>query len=291
MAVDTNLSILASAMLALAWTTGPVRGSAALAAEKEFPGPPVGRIPDWAWTFLMSMHKFKQVLPIVFACCAATSFSSMLCAGCSLGFAALEDGAPGWLGDVELSLIRRWALLAALAVWRAVKLEELLQRMQRSVGVVKVTGFAPAFHNAIHDPVGWIWSPVWGISRRLALVVLTSLGCGPFVSVALPAVALDEFLSWALAQLQHLMGKTGYDAPAVVTLIVFPIIDMAHFIPAISRVLLLGIFDYPEYNTTWNCQVLLVASALASTVHSCHAVYSTVCVEIPDMARQLYASF
>jgi len=271
MALDTNLSILFSAVLAVAWSkcsTGP--------AEE---------VPKAISKFVMAIRSANQVLPAILVFVAASSWSSVLTA--ALTFGLMDSGS--WLGSGDLCLWRRWALLTAVAIWRAEKFESLLQRMQRSVGVLQQTGFSEVLRKAGQDGTGWVWAPVWAIARRVALITVSSFGCTPFVSKVLPAVVMDEFLWWALAQFQGMLGKAGISTHAVFDTIVFPLLDVAHFLPVLIRVFLLGAIDYQTFRTTPFCQAVLAMSAFCWTGHNCHSLYSTLFQDLPESARQLWA--
>mmetsp|Transcript_70863 Transcript_70863/g.220137 ORF Transcript_70863/g.220137 Transcript_70863/m.220137 type:complete len:281 (+) Transcript_70863:73-915(+) len=275
-----DASVVASAALAVAWTwentrtleRGPAADLASAAKQA-------------TWSGVMCVRTLNQVLPAGCVLLAAVTPWSAIVSACSFGVADLQPGERSWLGEGELSVWQHLAILVALTVWRAEKLESTLQRMQRSVGVIRASGVGLALSSATADPVGWVWPAFWGVARRLALVAIGSFGTAPFLLVAFPAVVFDECLWWLLAKAQDLWSRKVCSLPAAVDVVVLPLVDLVHFLPVLSRVFLLAVFHYADHGSG-----LLVLCALAWTAHSCHTLYTTVFVDVPDSARQLWAA-
>jgi len=283
-----DVSVLASAVLATAWIRGASRQSAR-DAESSAPGTTSLTPQEVAWALIMGVRSLNQVLPVAFVMLAAASPVAVILSACSFGLP--DEKATGWLGDdPDIGALRRWAIMAALAVWRAEKLESLLQRIQRSAGVIAVTGFGQCLKSGLADPGIWFWPGFWGSVRRFALVAIASFGHAPFVRIALPAVVLDEFLWWALSKTQDLWTRKVCSLPTAVDLLVLPILDLLHFLPVVTKVFLLGIMEYPAYDSPGAYPLTLVVCALAWTAHNCHTLHSTVFVDLPEIARQLWAA-
>lgn len=298
MAGGVDASVIASAALALVWLRGAARSAGSCGpdgtAGAEGAAPKAAALAaDAAWRIAALVRSWREMLQVVFTALAAASPLAALVAACSLGLtapAAEGTSSDEWLGPGPLGLWRRWALLAAITLWRAEKLESLFQRMQRSVSAVRALGPLTSLQRALADPGTWLWPPFWGIVRRVALVAIASFGCVPFVLVALPSVVLDEGLWWALAWFQDLWCRKVCALPDAVVLLVLPLADLVHFIPVLVRVFLLAIFEYPGYEASAVSPLLLTVCALAWTAHNCHTVYTTLCVDLPDTARSLYAA-
>jgi len=278
-----NVSVLASALLAAAWVKGD-----ALGAEGGKAPDPRGcaPLPPWAWQLLMRLSDFKQVLPGVLTAFGAASVLGLLSTAVTLGIPWAEEASDedSWLGAgaSELGLERRWALLLALAFWRAEKMESLLQRTQRACMHAKVVGLGPGIRNGLADPIGWLWPAFWGISRRLALVVVSSFGCSSFLLVVFPAVVFDEFSWWAVAEAQNWWLRRGNTLSPVVD-ISCQVLDQLHFVPVITRVFFLAVWEYPEVDA------LLTVCALMWTGHNCHTIYNAFVNELPASARKLFS--
>mmetsp|Transcript_116443 Transcript_116443/g.324498 ORF Transcript_116443/g.324498 Transcript_116443/m.324498 type:complete len:285 (-) Transcript_116443:45-899(-) len=276
-----DTSLVMSAALAAAWTWDKTHSRGQEERRVDSLATAAKQV---AWGSVRGVRSLNQVLPAALAAFAAGSFGSVLSSAFSLGLAELSMEGAQWLGHGELSLWRRWSLVAAVAVWRAEKLESLLQRLQRSSDVIRAAGFSQAVSLAASDPYAWVWPAFWGVARRLALVAVSSFGSVPFMLVAFPAVVLDECLWWLLATVQDLWSRKVFALPAAVDVVILPLVDLLHFVPVLVRVLLLGIWHYPGYGeTSW----LLVVSALAWTAHNCHTFYTTVFLDVPEQARQL----
>eukprot|EP00928_Gymnodinium_smaydae_P086789 TRINITY_DN71216_c0_g1_i1.p1 TRINITY_DN71216_c0_g1~~TRINITY_DN71216_c0_g1_i1.p1 ORF type:complete len:329 (-),score=58.16 TRINITY_DN71216_c0_g1_i1:8-916(-) len=288
-----DLSLLASAGLAAAWVLRErqqqQRGSAASATDAgasfatAFAASP-------GWALVMLVKDLNQVLPTVFLVLAAASYYELFASVTSLGlWEAAEDGG-GWLGSEDISWGRHVALVSSLTVWRAEKLESLIQRMQRSAGAIRADGAGGALMQGFKDPFGYLWPALWGSGRRAAQIPISTFGSVLFVQTAFPAVAFDEFLWWATAKLQGLFDRHVRALPAVVDIIVLPLVDLLHLVPVIVKVFLLGILEYPGRGDSMGHSVLLSVCALAWTAHNCHIFYTTGFVDVPESARQLWAA-
>eukprot|EP00439_Symbiodinium_sp_Y106_P074588 s675_g14.t1 len=220
----------------------------------------------------------NQVLPSVLVVQAARSVAVVMYAGFTLGLHA-EGG--GWLGDSPGSGACV-AVHCAVLIWRAEKVETLLQRMQRSANVVKDTGLGGCIKNGFAEPWDWLWPGLWGSFRRFALV-----GYGSFVRAALPAVVFDECLWWIVIKCQDAFARKVCALPMTLDLVILPFIDFLHMVPVITKVLLLGVLEYPQ-NTEY--PALLILCAMAWTGHNCHMAYTQLFVDLPEQARQLWAS-
>eukprot|EP00932_Pfiesteria_piscicida_P012860 SRR837773.24306.p2 GENE.SRR837773.24306~~SRR837773.24306.p2 ORF type:complete len:150 (-),score=29.16 SRR837773.24306:78-527(-) len=136
-----------------------------------------------------------------------------------------------------MGFVRRWLLLLGLAFWRAEKMQSLLERLKRVRGSAKSVGLGRAIGNVLTDPMGWSWPGFWGVARRLSLIVVSSCGCSEFMLYVFPAVAMDEFLWWAMAEAQNWqISRRGAPLPIAVDMIC-QILDQLHFVPVITRVL------------------------------------------------------
>lgn len=290
-----DLSLLASAVLAVGWSFASARptpptaeGSAATSKSAA----------DVAFACLDWVHGVNQLLPALLLTLAATSPLAAIRAAISFDFGGMlwllgeeskpegsELGAPQWLGG-DAGSLRHLLLALSLIVWRAEKLESLLQRMQRSVKFVQGQGLGSSLGGLARDPMGYGWPAAWGVSRRIALVSISSFGCVPFMQTAYPAVVLDEASYWFVASASNLWERKVSSVPMVVNIVLLPIADLVHFIPVIVKVLLLGLTVYPSYASPG----FLVASALAWTAHNLHVVYTTLVLDVPESARQLWAA-
>lgn len=284
-----NTSVVASAALGAAWTW--VAANDHESAGSDWSAKSVGK---WlVWRAAKELHSYNQVLPAVLTVYAASRPSDAISAACSLGISDLFEETPpnrNWLGQDELSSRQYLALMLALTIWRAEKMESLLQRIQRSAGEIKKNSASHIFTSSCKDPGTWVWPPVWGIARRLALISIASFGCVPFVLTAFPSVVLDECLWWALAKVQDLWSRKVCSFPAVFDFILFPLLDLIHFVPVFTNVLLLGLVSYAEYSPPGIPAYLLIVCAFAWTAHNVHTIYTTLCVDLPDSARQLWAA-
>lgn len=235
----------------------------------------------------MLLSDIKQVVPAIGAFLAADSTVALLSTALTLGVPSGQDEPQqhdSWLGDdaEDLAFGRRWALLLALAFWRAEQMQSLLERTKRACANTKSVGFGRAIGNALANPIGWSWPGFWGIARRVALVAVSSCGCSAFMLTVFPAVALDGFLWWVLAEAQNKYSKRGGKAVPPAVDMVCQIIDRLHFVPVITRVFFLGIAEYSQ--VSWP----LTVCALAWTGHNCHAWHNAVCNELPETFRKLF---
>eukprot|EP00933_Yihiella_yeosuensis_P046165 TRINITY_DN41650_c0_g1_i1.p1 TRINITY_DN41650_c0_g1~~TRINITY_DN41650_c0_g1_i1.p1 ORF type:complete len:294 (+),score=52.23 TRINITY_DN41650_c0_g1_i1:64-945(+) len=276
-----DLSFLASALMAVAWIRGISREAAGGGESQK-------KLDQIGWMLIMGIRSYYQALPFIFVMLAASSPLAVIYSACS--FALPLDDEEGWLGsDPDIGFWRRLCLLAALAIWRAEKLESLLQRLQRSAGIIQAKGFGPCVKSAIADPYGWIWPPFWGIFRRFALIVISTTGYAPFVRAVLPATVFDEFLWYAMSQTQDLCArKLKTSTPVVVDVLVLPILDLLHFLPVLSKVALIAVLEYPLYDAPGSYPLVLACCALAWTAHNCHQLYTTVWHDLPESARQMW---
>lgn len=99
--------------------------------------------------------------------CAASSISTALVAAFSLGLCLEEP----WLGDGAAQSL---ATEAALCIWRAEKVEVLLQRLQRSAKIVESDGIGSSLKKSFAEPFSWFWPGFWGSARRFALIAVST---------------------------------------------------------------------------------------------------------------------
>eukprot|EP00931_Biecheleriopsis_adriatica_P060353 TRINITY_DN36236_c0_g1_i2.p1 TRINITY_DN36236_c0_g1~~TRINITY_DN36236_c0_g1_i2.p1 ORF type:complete len:279 (-),score=43.59 TRINITY_DN36236_c0_g1_i2:44-880(-) len=271
---QVDFSLLLSTALALAWVRGAAREEG-LGEEGS-----AQRLP---WLILMTLRSAEQILPSVLVLLAASSPLAALWSGFSFGL-YVEGG--DWLGD-EVGFLRRWTILLAVIMWRAEKIETLFQRVKRSAGIVKANGLGHCLKNGFSDPWNWMWPGSWGAFRRFALVAVSTLGYNSFVSKAFPAVVFDELLWWAFCKLQDIFSRKVAELPMSVSLVLLPLLDTLHMIPALVKVVLLAIMEYPLHDSY---PLLLPICAFAWTGHNCHMVYTTVLVDLPEHVQQLWAA-
>lgn len=283
--------VLASAGLAILWTKAHTLGE-----DK-----PV------AFRFCLWIHGMNQFLPALLLFLAASSRVKLLQSALHLNFDRFwnvlfseapsdehnaELWLPPWFAE-DAGFLKHLLLQLSLFVWRAEKLESLLQRMQRSVGVVKREG-TQCLTNFAHDPKAYAFDPVWGCTRRVALIAISSFGCAPFVTTTYPTVVLDESLWWMTATLNdtcdRFLQKRNASIPIWVSLIVMPVMDQLHFIPVILQVLLLGLTVYPYTTSAGLLSGVLSLSAVAWSVHNCNLLYHTIIVDVPENTRQWWAA-
>lgn len=294
MVAGVDLSVLVSAALAVTWIFGQSRENT---QDKEGASAIPKTPADIAIRCALWVHGVNQLLPAVLLAASAVSPLLLLRAAVTIDFGGLfgeetssaKLEAPDWLGH-DAGFLKHLFLAASLAVWRAEKLESLLQRMQRSVNEVKRTGAASIMSGFVKDPIGYGWPVFWGITRRVALVVVGSCGCIPFLQTAFPAVVLDECLWWVVANAQNLWDRKVCSIPAAVNILVMPLVDLLHFIPVLMKVFFLGLTAYPYYDGASVAPGLLVACAFAWTAHNCHMLYTTLFLDLPDSARALWAA-
>jgi len=181
----------------------------------------------------------------------------------------------------------RLFLVVSLTVWRAEKLESLLQRLQRSVKVAQKDGLGSCMQSFIKDPMGYGWPVFWAVTRRVSLVVVGTCGCTPFLQTAYPAVVLDELLWWVVANFQNFWDRQvpQYPLPIFANIIVMPIVDLLHFIPVLVKVIVLGATAYPWYEDGGTAPGLLVMSTIAWTGHNCHMLKTTALDDLPESCR------
>mmetsp|Transcript_58875 Transcript_58875/g.137550 ORF Transcript_58875/g.137550 Transcript_58875/m.137550 type:complete len:285 (+) Transcript_58875:114-968(+) len=282
--MQTNVSVLLSCILAVAWANPP-------SAEKKRPGQ------TWAWLVLEALqwcvgwlHALNQVLPWCLLWYAANSLRELCSAVVTIHQAPAGNSRPQWMSTTSTET-QRYALAMALMLWRAEKLESLLQRMKRSTKALKTSGFKLCFTKALASPKLWIWSPFWAISRRVALVAISTFGCIPFVRTAFPAVALDEFLNVVVAQAQDVVNRKVVTLPLVFSIGVAPLLDLIYFFPGALQVVLLGCDGYARYEVPTPMAYALIASTVAWTGHNCNLVHTTLCVDVPDALRQWWAAW
>eukprot|EP00929_Paragymnodinium_shiwhaense_P069191 TRINITY_DN34903_c0_g1_i1.p1 TRINITY_DN34903_c0_g1~~TRINITY_DN34903_c0_g1_i1.p1 ORF type:complete len:290 (-),score=54.94 TRINITY_DN34903_c0_g1_i1:372-1241(-) len=280
MVAAVDLSVVASAALGVLWQLGESR------PMQEGPITSTKDPMELLWRLVMQLKELNQVLPAVFAFLAADSITGFNVAAFTL-FPASEDA--GWLGAEPLSFYRQFALLLSLTIWRADKLHSLLQRAQRSVGVIKAEGPGTALKNAVSDVSDYAWPGIWGLGRRAANITISALGCVPFVKCALPAVVMDECLWYVLSKSQDLFGRKVMQLPPVFDVLILPILDLLHFIPVMCQVFYLAIFEYPDYDISGTSKLILVLCALSWTGHNCNIFYTSACMDIPENASQLWA--
>lgn len=300
-----DVSVLVSAALAVTWIFGNTRASPQAEAssnEGEAASSPRKTPLDLALGCALWVHSVNQLLPaLLLAAAAASPVQAVQAAWPQVGSIDLDHpfgeetvtkiDAPDWLGH-DAGFLRHLFLASSLMVWRAEKLESLLQRMQRSVKVAQTEGVGKCLSSFFRDPYAYGWPVFWGISRRVALVVVASCGVAPFMQSAYPAVVLDECLWWVVANFQGFWDRkvTNYPVPAVVNIIVLPLLDLLHFLPVLVKVFFLGLTAYPFYDKAGVAPGLLVASAFAWTAHNLHMLYTTVFLDLPESARALWAA-
>lgn len=277
-------SLLVSILVASAWARGAARESSTSAAALAHGTDPLAQIAEVAWSAVMWLKSVNQVVPAVLILLVGASPFSVLSTAFWTGTRA--EGQTSWLGAGEIGAWRRFVLQLALLVWRAEKLENLMYRVKKSATTVRSTGLAASLQHAMKDPYGWVWPGLWGIARRAAMLVVSSLGMAPFIRTALPAVALDEGLGWVSTKAVDWLSKK-VDLPFMFSTIIVPVVDALRFLPSVAQVFLLGILEYPIYPVGGH-MVLLVLCTLAWTAHSCHSLWHS-CWDIYDTAGQLWA--
>lgn len=270
---QVDVSLCFSFVLALLWQRG-------LAVEETLSSRPVPE--QVLWRAILGLRWTNQVLPSILVVQAARSVAAVMYAGFTLGLHA-EGG--GWLGDSPGSGACV-AVHCAVLIWRAEKVETLLQRIQRSTNVVKDAGLGGCIKNGFAEPWDWLWPGLWGSFRRFALVAVSSVGYGSFVRAALPAVVFDECLWWIVTKSQDAFARKVCSLPLTIDLVILPFIDLLHMVPVITKVLLLGVLEYPQ-NTEY--PALLILCAMAWTGHNCHMAYTQLFVDLPENTRQLWA--
>jgi len=283
----TDMSVVLSGALAVAWISGATRKPSEV-------GEPFNGA-DAAWGVVMFLETYKQLLPTILVICAATNKVGLLSVALSLDVDGSGEppaiGTPVWLGGEDQGDLRRFCLALSLFVWRAEKLESLMQRMQRAAGHVKADGVGPLLSQMTHDPFAAIWPVTWGLTRRIALVAISSFGYIPFVQTVYPTVLLDEALWWTFAKVNDIWSRRVCCLPPVFDLVILPIVDLLHLLPVVVKVFLLGILAYPVYDAPAGSSLFLVFCAIAWTGHNCHVVYNTLFVDIPESTKQLWAAW
>mmetsp|Transcript_52 Transcript_52/g.64 ORF Transcript_52/g.64 Transcript_52/m.64 type:complete len:285 (+) Transcript_52:170-1024(+) len=282
--MNTDLSLILSCLLAVAWANPP-RGSE----------PKLGHA--WQNVALEALrwlsgwlHALNEVLPLILLWCASSSLSALLSAALTFEQVATPPPIPPWMSE-DVSYWRRLAVAMALTLWRAEKLESLLQRLKRSTKAVKTLGLRVCLKKAVVNPKAWVWSPFWAVSRRVALVLISTCGCIPFLRTAFPAVALDEFLTAAVAQAQDFVNKRLVSLPLVFSIVIAPLIDLIYFIPGALQVVLLGFHGYATYEIAPVMMYMLIGSTIAWTGHNLNCIHTTLCLDVPDQFRQWWAAW
>lgn len=262
--MGTNLFLLASVALALVWNCGEPSDQPLRALYR----------------IAMFTRSLNKMLPAVFAWYAARSCHDLFAAVFSFDLQfPLDDGVPTWVGTMPLQII---ALQVSLAVWRAEKVESLLLRVRRSADSIHSEGIEQSLASARFDAL----PAIWGSGRRIALVVMSSLGCVSFAQVALPAVVIDEFLSDFMGKAQDHISRKFMPLPSWFEILIMPIADLSHFVPAVCKVVFLAAVVCPTHE---HYSLVLTLAAAAAAVHNCYTVYYTL-VDIPDTLRQLLRS-
>mmetsp|Transcript_26625 Transcript_26625/g.48796 ORF Transcript_26625/g.48796 Transcript_26625/m.48796 type:complete len:285 (-) Transcript_26625:110-964(-) len=280
----TNVSVLLSCILAAAWANPPP-------TEKKRQGP------TWIWVVVEAfhwiigwLHALNQVFPWLLLWYAASSLRELCGATVTFNQVVANSSRPLWM-STEATERQRYAVTMALMLWRAEKLESLLQRMKRSTKALKTHGLRTCVAKALSSPKLWIWSPFWAMFRRVALLAISTFGCVPFVRTAFPAVALDEFLSAVVAQVQDLVNKWIVTLPLVFSIGVAPLLDLIYFFPGAIQIILLGCNGYMRYDVPPAMATALVVSTVAWTGHNCNLVHTTLCIDVPDALRQWWAAW
>lgn len=289
MGLQMHVSFILSAALGLAWSRRPDGISKQVADQVS------AQIPSLVKALARTAAVLKSgdtYLPAALALAAASDPKLFFYSAWPLGFILAGQRPPtlDWFG--EGGSWRHWALIASLSLWRAEKIENLVQRVQRSATYVRECGgVGHVWGSVCRDPYGWLWPPFWGIVRRFALVAVSSFGCEPFARVAFPAVVVDELLQTALAKGEEVWTSRVRAPPAVVSNLVLPVLSVGHFVPVIWQVGLLAFVEYPVYNhPSGDASCLPAVLALAAfcwTLHNLHTTYVTVFRDVPDSARQL----
>lgn len=292
----TDASLLLSAGLAAAWAVdarSAKEGRSRLASLLS-PGSVGGFVSEVLWTAVSLLRDANQVLPAALLLFAATSPEQLLARAISVD---LDDGyrlgvPPRWITtSPEPSAQQRWAVLLALAIWRAEKMESLVQRVQRSAGEARQRGLPGCCRLVFTDPMGYAWPAVWGSTRRMALIVVSGCGCVPFLRTTFPTVVLDEFLWYIRSKASDLWSRKVCGLPLFVDLLVLPAVDIVHLVLMLVKVFLLGLLAYPAYAVPdSSVGGLLMLCTMAWTAHNCHVVYTTVCLDMYESARALWAA-
>jgi len=285
----TDLWVLVSLALSLIWMFDAKRGGAAPKTPLESVMMVVGQMKSW--------HEPFATLCLVLA---ATDFGSWpeglsllisdVCSFEKLYANARPIGAyPTWLGGVEPTSLQLCFLQLSMAVWRAEKFESTMVRLARSVQRVKEQGVGTTLQRAASDPMENAKPTLWGIGRRVALIVISSCGFAPFMQFVFPTILADEFLCWLGASLSGFMARwLKWNVPVKFDMVVIPIFDLCHFIPVLIKVAMLALLIFSDYSAVMRWE-LYVVSGLAWTAHNCHLLYSQVFVELPEVFAGLSA--
>mmetsp|Transcript_64091 Transcript_64091/g.177161 ORF Transcript_64091/g.177161 Transcript_64091/m.177161 type:complete len:174 (-) Transcript_64091:71-592(-) len=159
-------------------------------------------------------------------------------------------------------------------IWLAEQLENMLQRMQRCMRSLR-SGGGRTLRLTLNDPMGWIWTPSWAIARRVALLIAPTLGVAPFLHTLFPAVVMDNFLGWVQTSVENLLSRKGLGLPMSVSTLVVPLLDTLHFLPVLTRVVVLALVEYPRLDAPVSRQAMLSVSSLVWTGHNVHTLYDT----------------
>jgi len=269
MGVEMNLSVAASLALGLAWHCQ--------SEVEQTDGRPTARAAGASGQLLKLCTKlkpWKQVMVVTVCLLASSSLVNLIATACTLGFSS--DPSQNWLGHHELGLPRRWLLLLALTLHRADHVEQLAERTLRSAKVVTRLGPSACLCRGFQDPMTCIWPGLWGISRRLAPIFITSLGTGPFMLILFPALLLDELLCDGLARLSSWWAKRADGIPDIVENKLIPLAAVIHGLPMVSRMLVLAMSGYWDYHSSTSVGRLLIVSAFAWTSHNLHVLWVAV---------------
>lgn len=285
--------VLVSVGLTIVWTRAPTNADGKAVTVIHV----ITRFSGW-------IHSINTILPAILLVFAASSPLKLMQAAVNLnvdrtwsiwimgeeprGGLNVGDRSPDWLGKHD-SFFRCLFLQLSLCVWRAEKLESLLQRMQRSAGVAKREG-TTCIKSLFDDPKAYAFDPVWGCTRRLALIAISSFGFVPFVYTTYPTVLFDESLSWVTMKLNDLcerfLQKRGSSVPIWVSFVLMPVLDQLHFIPVIIQIFFLAVSDYPYYTSPGVHSTLLFLCAVAWTVHNINLFYHAVFMDLPENVGQ-----
>lgn len=298
---STDYSLVLSAALAVIWTwwgdgfeeSRADAGDTGV-SETSFLGNFVRSTVMEFWGILVTVCS-PQLVPGLLVLYAASSPRAVLDAALSFdiyeGYKPTGE-APPWMGpspDRKQIL----ALAAALAVWRAEKLDSLLKRMQKTVVKVRGQGTGQFVVLCVRDPWGFAKPEVWSVVRRGALAALATIGCVPFVRVAFPACVLDEGLKYvtmtALDVWERRVARylTFLSVPMPVSILLLPVMEVLHCGLMAVKMLLLGILTYPLYERPGANPGLLVACTVFASIHNYQCLDGLI-RQIPESAEQIW---
>lgn len=239
------------------WANTSVLGSAVLACAYAYSPSKVSQRPG-VREALAIVQKAKEKTQLICVVLLFVSASSLL----APIYAVQPFGDLLW-GGSKPSFSQRLALFVALTVWRAEKLESLLQRADRAA-------------SSLGAPYLWCTdgATLWGLSRRAAVVVVCSCGSGPFLKIAFPAVVIDEFLEWCISEVKAIRIRpevTVEDKIPKLVGVLISLFDMGHLAFMIVNVFAL-VLEYPVYSQA--NPIVLTSCAIMWTCHNLHLAHS-----------------